>query len=220
MLALLAATSMLSIQAQEKAISAAEFAVLERAADAPFQAKQTPARWTIATESRIEGRPQTDYVSQTVMEFGPNRSQRRSSQSSFGGGPLKRETVIKIGDKKYIRADREEWKEAPIESGLDLANSAESDIDITELHVEYKYLGSGVLNGKKVRMYLRNESRKETAKSTGAVSEAEVSTKYWFGESSDLYRSEYRSTRTGDKTFHTNITIEKELDPSISISAP
>jgi len=220
-IALLAAAGMLSIQAQEKVISSAEFAAAERTADAPFQAKQVPARFILATESRVEGRPQTDWVARTVMELGPNGSRRQSSQSTFGGGPIKRESVIKIGGKTYIRADREEWKEGAIETGPEPLKTTESEAAAADVHATYKYLGSGVLNGKKVRMYLKTESRKNTAKDTGAVSEQEVSTKYWFGESTDLYRSEYRSTtKTGDKVFHTNIIIEKELDPSISINVP
>jgi hypothetical protein len=60
--------------------------------------------------------------------------------------------------------------------------------EAADVHATYKYMGSGVLNGKKVRIYLTTESRKKTAKDTGVVSEQEVSTKYWFGESTDLYR--------------------------------
>jgi len=217
---MLAVAGTLSTQAQEKVISSADFAAAERTADATFQAKQIPARWTVDTQSRMEGRPQTDYVSRTVMEFGPNGSRRQSSQSTFGGGPIKRETVIKIGDKTYNKIDREEWKEGTVETVCGAEETA-SETAVSEPHVEYKYLGSGVLNGKKVLMFLKTESRKTTEKTTGAVTETEASTRYWFGESSDLYRSEHRSTtRTGGKIFHTNITIEKELDPSISISAP
>ena len=220
-IALLAAASVLSIQAQEKIISSAEFAAAERTADATFQAKQVPARWTLSTESRMEGRPQTDWVSRTVMEFGTNGSRRHSGQSTLGGSPVKQETVIKIGDKTYHKADGEEWKEGAVETDRGPSEETISEPPITYTHVEYKYLGSGVLNGKKVRMYLKTEGRKQTAKDAVVVSESEASTKYWFGESSDFYRSEYRSTtKTGDKIFHGIITIEKELDPSISISAP
>ena len=70
-------------------------------------------------------------------------------------------------------------------------------------------------------MYLKTERMKQVNKATGAVTEGEASTRYWFGEKGDLYRSEYRSkTVTGDKIFHTEIDVEKELDPAISISAP
>ena len=220
-IALLAAAGMLSTQAQEKVISSAEFAAAERAADATFQAKQVPARLTLATESRMEGRPQTDWVARTVMELGPNGSRRQSSQSTFGGGPVKRESVIKIGGKTYHKIDREEWKEGAIDTDHGPSETTDSEAEAADVHATYKYMGSGVLNGKKVRIYLTTESRKKTAKDTGVVSEQEVSTKYWFGESTDLYRSEYRSTtKTGDKVFHTNIIIEKELDPSISINVP
>lgn len=218
MIALLAVTSMFTAQAQEKPISSVEFVLAEHAADAQFVSKQNSARWTIVTESRLEGRAQTDFTSRTVMEFGPNGSRRRSSESTFGGKSLKNEIAIKVGDKNYLRIGDKSWKEAAIDKNCDLAKETK---EVSELRVAYKYLGSGVFDGRKARRYLRSSSREETDKATGAVSRIEDSTSYWFGENGDYYRSEYHSvTKTGIKVSHTNITIEKQLDPSISIDAP
>jgi hypothetical protein len=220
MIALLIASSILFVHAQEKTISSSEFAAAERSANAPFFSKQTLAKWSITTESRTDGRPQTDYRLRAVMEFGPDNSFRRSSESSFGTEPVKFEYEVKVGGRKFIRTGDGEWKEATSESYVEPDATPELEPKVTEQNVEYKYLGSGVLNGRKVRMYLKAERRKTIANG-GAVSESEVSTRYWFGEDVDLYRSEYSSTTiTGDKTFHTNITIEKQLDATISIIAP
>jgi hypothetical protein len=220
MIALLIATSIFVVQAQEKTISSSEFDAAERSANAPFFNKQTPAKWTITTESRLDGRPQTDYRSNTVMEFGSDSSLRRSSESTFGAGPVKYEYEIKAGGRKYIRVGEGEWKEASTEKFSEAAEAPEAEPKVIEQHVEYKYLGTRVLNGKKVRMYQKSERRKTIANG-GAVSQYEASTRYWFGEDLAFYRSEYASTTlNGDKTSHTNISIDKQLDASISISAP
>jgi hypothetical protein len=219
-IAVMFATSILLVQAQEKTISFSEFAAAEHSANAPFLDKKTPAKWTLTTESRADGRPQTDYRSRSVMEFGPDSSFRRSTESTFGAEPVKHDYEIKTGGRKYIRIGDGEWRETSAEKLADAAPAPETEPKVIDRSVAYKYLGTGVLNGKKARMYLMVEHKKTIANG-GSVSEHEATTKYWFGEDLDLYRSEYASTTTtGDKTFHTNVTIEKEMDASISIIAP
>jgi hypothetical protein len=72
-----------------------------------------------------------------------------------------------------------------------------------------------------VRVYLRTETRKETVRGTGFVGVNKVWTKYWFGENSDFYRSDYQSTKSaGKQVIYTNIIVEKEFDATISITAP
>ncbi len=160
---LLAAAGMLSIQAEEKAISAAEFAAAEKAADAPFAAKQTPARWTIDTESRMEGRPQTDWVSRSVMEFGADRSLRTTSTSKFGNVPQKTEIMIKVGKHRYTRTGDGNWKETDVEAKSQPLQKTEGENEAAGRQVEYKDLGDAVFEGKKVRMFLQTELKKDIA---------------------------------------------------------
>jgi hypothetical protein len=217
-IALLMGMCTLILQAQEKTIGAPEFEAAERAANELFANKTVPAKWTIVTENRREGWPQTDWRSRTVMEFGPDRSSRRATESSFGGDPQKKEYAITVGGRKFERSGDGGWSETTGGANVKLPGAEPEN---TTLHVEYKYLGNGVLNGKNVRMYIKTEGRTINAGSDGALSKVEASTRYWFGENGDFYRMEYTSTTVTDgKVMHTNVTIEKEPDPQISITAP
>ena len=219
-IAVLTAAGALSILGQERVITAAEFDAIEHAADAPFKNKQAPVRWTITTESRLRGRPQTDYVNRSVIEFGASGTSRVVSESSFGGGQIKKVLSIKAGGRTYTKVGDGVWKQN-VESARPMLEREDLNADTATPDVIYKYLGDEVVSGEKIHTYLRTETSERVSNKTGAVSRSEVSTKYWLGESGDFYRSEYRHTdRTGDNVLQTTIIIEKKFDPSISISAP
>ena len=217
-IALLTGMCALLLQAQEKTISAPEFEAAERAANELFTNKTVPARWTIITESRLEGRSQTDYLSRTVMEFGPDRSSRRTTESSFGGQPQKYEYAITVGGRKFECLGDGEWTEVNVGGYIE---PPAAEPQSPTLHVEYKYLGKGILNGKNVRMYLETERGTRNAGNVGVRTKVEASTRYWFGENGDVYRMEYvAKSVTNAWVLRTNVTIEKEPDPQISIFAP
>jgi hypothetical protein len=207
----------LPAEAQEQKISPAKFAAAERAADARFRAKQIPSRSTIETTSSMEGRPETDYSAHLVLEFAPGGASRSSIVSTLGGKQMPVEQRVTAGGRTFTKTGDEPWEEAKDESSR-LAEKADDPDDQT---ADYRYLGKTLLNGRTARIYLKTARTKRADPATGIVSEQETTTKYWFSDKGDVYRSEYRSTTvTNGKVHHTTIEMQKELDPAITITAP
>lgn len=201
--------------AQERTIEQSEFDTVYRNS---FRWGRTPYRMTITSQSRTEGRSQTDYSSKTTMEFAFPVGSRITMESHFGGKDHKNET-IRIGNKTYTRKNDEAWTEKLAESTPPpkpaLAGSENDD------QIEYKYFGSEQLNDQTATVYGKIVNRKTIHPSNNKEIVSVVTTKFWFGNGGIILKSDMeQKSRIGETLYITRLTQIWESDPNIKIEAP
>jgi hypothetical protein len=210
----------LGVWAQDGAVTKAQFdAVYEGSRDAWSldNWKGTPFRVTTITGSSLEGRPQTDYASKTIVEYGSPTSSRAVYESSFNGRNAKTES-IRLGDKNFVRTDGGDWKDGAFETQKPAGKTTPAEKSLSE-QVEYKFLGTEKLSDQTARVYAVTTKRVNA--NGGQETLTNTTTKYWFAENGSLLKTDMvMESRTGEKTTRSLLTQMWETDETIKIIAP
>lgn len=208
----------ISAFAQEKTITQTELETLLINSSEKLKGKSY--RMTIITKSSVEGRPQTDFSSKTIMEIVSPTIRRTLYESTFQSGTKKSES-IRIGDKVYTRQGEENWQEKAYESDTQKISKAPVAENQLETQTECKYIGIEKLNNQDTRLYTKIVKSKSINQTTGKETSSINTTKYWFGEDGSLLKEEMEmDSNSGAMIFHTRLTQVREIDPNINIEAP
>jgi hypothetical protein len=205
---------------QEKTIDKSEFdAVYGASTNQYLKWKGRTFRQTITTETRVLGRPATDYSSKSVTEFGLGGAVRAVYESTFGGKTSAKRESIRIGDVIFERSGEGEWTKRVQQT--DLAAPPQSPVEVISIQTEYRFLGNELYKNKMARTYSTTDTEISVSKANGSTSEKVRTTKYWFDQDGTLVKSDFRSnSKIGDRSSYTGVIVEWELDPSIAIAAP
>jgi hypothetical protein len=175
---------------------------------------------TVDTSSKTIGRPQTDYSSKMIFEFGPSMESRSTTTSVFGANPAKTWQSMRIGNWVYTRSENDPWTRKEYAAPAPAKESEESPYNVLSSQAEYKSLVQGTLRDRPVQIFVKTERRTEVNKKTGEGSEGESKITYWVDTKGMILKSEYTSERRGKFTSQTSIIMEWQLDPSITFTAP
>lgn len=208
----------IGVFAQEKTIGQAEFDAVYQ--NSPEKWKGKPHRMIITTQSRTEGRPQTDYSSKSIIENASTTTSRVIYENSFQSKNSNSET-IRIGDKIYTREGNGAWKEGTSEVKAQPGNKITNTDNQADGQIEYKYLGTEKLDNQTANVYVKIARKKGINSANNKETVSTTTTKYWFGEDGMILKSDMKmDSQTGEKIFHTRLTQVWELDPNIKIEAP
>lgn len=207
--------------AQEKTITKSEFDTISKNFLEKWRGKQH--RMTVTTQSGVEGRPETDYSSKTVFEYGSTNVRRFIYENTFNS-INKRTEIITIADKMYERKGNEQWREvmfAANASSSQTENKSSAVNNQGERQIEYKFLGTEKLNNQTANVYGVYENAKSIDAQSGKEALSTTVTKYWFGEDGLILKSDrITENRSTEKITHFRLTMAWELDSNIKIEAP
>lgn len=210
------------VPAQERVMDKAEFdAMVNGGYDHRVKWKGEKYRMTVTTSSKVTGRPQTDWSSKTISEYGSSAEARSIYTSEFGGKASPAKESLRIGGWLYTRTGNDAWsrKEYVSSSGAE-KEKEESSRKVLSSHAEYKYLGQTTLGNKPVHMYVKTERRTTLNERSGETTESESRNTYWVDEKGTVLKNEYKSDNRSKHTSQTYILMAWELDPSIEFTAP
>jgi hypothetical protein len=201
--------------AQQKTISQAEFDTAI-SNNAPDKWREKSYRLTITSESRMEGRPQSNYLTKSITEYASPTLSRFTHESNFGSKNSKNEAIT-IGNKKYIRKGNEAWREGKFENNSQPINESTK----ADSQFEYRFLGTEQINAQTAYLYAKIEKRKRTDSATNKETFSTITNKYWLGENGMILKSDMEmESRTGEAIQHSRVTQIWEADANIRIEAP
>jgi hypothetical protein len=208
--------------AQDRVMDKAEFdAIVSGAYGHQEKWKGEKYRMTVTTSSTVTGRPQTDWSSKTMTEFGPSAETRSIYASVFGGKPATDKESLRIGNWLYMRSGNDAWtRKEYVPSGAAAKETEESPRKMLSSQVEYRYLGPGTLTGRPAHVYVKTERRTTLNEKSGETAEIESKNTYWVDAKGTILKSEFRSEHRGNNTMQTSVIMEWELDPSITFNVP
>jgi hypothetical protein len=209
------------VQAQEHVIDKAEFdAIVAQGNTHKLKWSGEKYRMTVTTSSKTIGRPQTDYSSKMVFEFGPPTDVRTITTSMFGANPAKVWQSMRIGDLVYTRSGDDPWRRKEYAPPVPSKESAESPYKVVTSQAEYKYIGQGTVTDTPVQGFVKTERATKVNQTTGENAESESKIIYWIDAKGLIRKSEYTSEHRGKFTSQTSVIMEWQLDPSIAFTAP
>jgi hypothetical protein len=207
------------IPAQERLIDKAEFDTMVAQGNT-HKLKWEKYRMTVTTSSKTIGRPQTDYSSRMVIEYGPATDTRTSTTSVFGANPAKGWQSMRIGNWVYTRSGDGPWSRKEYALQAPAKESAESSYKVLTSQAEYKYLGQGTVMDTPVQGFVKTQRETKINQTTGENAESDSKMTYWVDAKGMILKSEYTSEHRGKFTSQTSVTMEWQLDPSITFTAP
>jgi hypothetical protein len=210
------------VSAQDKIIDKPEFdAAVVHASYHQKIWKGAKYRMTVTTSSKVADRPETDWSSKMVFEYGAANARRTLTTSAFGGKPIPAKESIVLGKWSYSRTGDGAWIRKEYESLAGKTEKDETPNETLPTDVEYKDLGPGDLMGKPVHIYAKTERRTRRDEESGEKRESFSKVTYWVGTDGALLRREYSSESRGTSaTTHTVIITDWERDPTIDVTAP
>ena len=210
------------VQAQERVMEKAEFdTIVNGGFDHKSKWKGEKYRMTVATSSTVTGRPQTDFSSKTITEFGPSLETRTINTSTFGGKPNPQREILRIGEWVYTRSANDAWTRKEYVPSSTAANEKEHiPHKVLSSEAEHRFLGHSTLRNRPVQMYVKTERRTTLNEKNGETTESESKSSYWVDSKGTVLKHEYKSDNRGKITSQTYVLMEYELDPSIEFTAP
>lgn len=177
--------------------------------------KSRPFRVTIASETHVNGKPQENRLSKTIVEVTKNN--RRLVNELTSNAKTSKKEYVQIGEKAYLREDNGEWKETNI-----FDRNQNGNLKTVSEEIEYKWLGTETFNTQSVNVYLKTLKAKKT---DSANNDREIlsveSVKYWIGADGKLLKRELnRENRVADLVFNFHTVSLFEYDQNIQISPP
>src|SRR5687768_9982383 len=98
------------VSAQERVMDKAEFdAMVNGGYDHKTKWKGEKYRMTVITSTTVPGRPQTDFSSKTITEFGSSMETRSTYANVYGGRPAPARESVRIGNWLYTRSGTDAW---------------------------------------------------------------------------------------------------------------
>ncbi|MBX7173844.1 MAG: hypothetical protein K1X72_22940 [Pyrinomonadaceae bacterium] len=199
--------------AQEKVIQKSEFDGIVKNVMEIF--KSRPFRITSTSEIHVNGKPQENRASKTVIEV--NKNNRRFVNERTSSEKTSKREYIQIGEKAYLREDSGEWKETNI-----IDPNQTGSLKIVSEQIEYKLIGTEALNNQVVNVYLKTSNSKkiDSANNDQEILSVE-SVKYWIDKDGSLLKRETnRENKVGALTIHFHAVSKFEYDQNIQISPP
>ncbi len=210
-----------SVSAQERTIDKAEFdTMVTEGHNHQLKWKGEKYRRSIATSSKITGRPQTDHSAKTVIEYGPSMETRTLMTSVFGDNPGLAREMLRIGAWVYTRSGSDAWTRKAYVASEPAREKEESPYKILSSVAEYNYLGPGKLMDKPAQIYVKTERQTKVNQKNGETSETDIKTTYWVDAKGMILKSDFRAENRGTTTHVTTVVMEWELDPSIAFTVP
>lgn len=210
------------VPAQERVMDKAEFeAMVNGGYDHKTKWKGEKYRLTVVTSSTVTGRPQTDFSSKMITEFGPLMETRTINTSTFGGKPSPGREMLRIGEWVYTRSGNDAWtRKEYVPSTTAEKEKEQIARKILSSEAEYRFLGQSTLGNRPVQVYLKTERRTTLNEKNGETTESESTSKYWVDAKGTVLKNEYKSDNRSKHTSQTYVLMEYELDPSITITVP
>ena len=210
------------VPAQERVIDKAEFdAMMSGGYDHKIKWKGEKYRITVTTSSTMMGRPQTDWSSKTITEYGTSAETRSIYTSMLGGKPAPQKESLRIGGWLYTRSGDDAWtRKEYVPSSAAAKEKEESSRKVLSSQVEYRYLGQSTLGDRPVHIYIKTERKTIFNEKSGENAETESKNSYWLDGKGLVLKSEYTSEYRGKNTMQTGVIMEYEIDPSITFSVP
>ena len=210
-----------TVPAQERVMDKTEFETLvSEGQKHPVKWKGEKYRMIVTTSSKAVGRPQTDWASKIIVEYGPAAEHRSVSSSTFGDKANPTQETLRVGNWVYRRSGNEPWTRKEYAESK-APERPESPVEILETDAQYKYLGPGSLVDKPVHIYVKAERQKKVDKKSGNTIETDSKVTYWVDSSGMVLKLEFTAeSRATNVTSQTRVMTLWELDPSISFVAP
>jgi hypothetical protein len=205
--------SFITAFSQEKVIKKSEFDEITK--NLTEILKSRPFRVTIASETHVNGKPQENRLSKTIVEVTKNNRRLVNEQTS--NEKTSKKEYVQIGEKAYLREDNGEWKETNT-----LDRNQNGNLKTVSEEIEYKWVGTETFNTQSTNVYLKTLKGKKT---DSANNDREIltveSVKYWIGADGTLLKREVnRENRVGGLVFNFHTVSLFEYDQSIQISPP
>jgi hypothetical protein len=208
------------IFAQEKTIEKSEFETVFRNSFRKFAGQSH--RQTTTNQEIAESIDQNKTSSQSVIEFAAPRSSRLVFEFNSSSLNKRTESII-IGDKTYTRIDDGDWKEGKRE----MLPSPERKLKTVDEQIEYRSLGTELLNNQNTTVYAKIQKRKLINESNQSEMFSTITTKYWYGEDGGILKQEAQTENriksnksAAEIIFHGLRVTVWELDPNIKIEEP
>ena len=210
-----------TVPAQERVIDKTEFeSLVSEGQKHPLKWKGEKYRMTVTTSSKAVGRPQTDWSSKIIAEYGLATENRSITSSTFGDKANPTNEVLRVGNWVYRRSGNEAWTRKEYAESK-APERRESPVQILETDSQYKCVGPGLLGDKPVQIYVKSERQTKVDKQSGNPIESDTKATYWVDSNGIVLKHEYISESRGSKvTSQTRIVMQWELDPSISFVPP
>ena len=178
-------------------------------------------RMTVITSTTVPGRPQTDFSTKTITEFGPSMVTRSTYANVYGGKPAPARESVRIGNWLYTRSGTDAWiRKEYVASGSTPKEPEPSPRKILTSQAEYKYRGQSTLSDRPVHIYIKTLRETGFNEKSGENYESESTNKYWIDAKGTVLKNEYRGENRGKITSQTSVSMEYVIDPSIIITAP
>ena len=207
--------------AQERSIDKAAFESMVEAGNASVKWSGQKYRMTVNTRSKIDGRPQTDWSSNMIIEYGPKGEVKSVSNSSFGGTTRPTTRSLRLGDTVYTRTGDQAWMRTEKQVNTPREPNESTTRETTESDIKYRYLGPAVYRNNTSQTYAKTSHRSSVDQTSGAKTESDITTTYWVDANGIILKTEFRAEGQGtNSTHHTMIVTEWELDPSIEFTPP
>lgn len=209
------------VPAQERVLDKAAFdSMMAAGHDHKVKWKDEKYRLTVTTSSKVTGRPQTDHSSKNVTEFGPSMETRTIYTNVFGGKAGAPRESLRIGNWWYVRTGNDPWTREEYVALKAPAKKEETSRKVLSSNAEYKYLGKGMLGARPVQIYVKTERQTTLNEKSGETGETASKNTYWIDGKGMILKSEFTSEYRGKNVMHTSVTMEWDLDPTITFIAP
>ena len=210
-----------TVPAQERVMDKTEFeSLVSEGQKHHLKWKGEKYRMTVMTSSKAVGRPQTNWSSRIIVEYGPAAEHRSVSSSTFGDKANPTSEVLRVGNWVYRRSGNEPWTRKEYAESK-TPEQPESPVQILETDGQYKYVGSGILGDKPVQIYVRTERQTKVDKKSGDTIESDTKVTYWVDSNGIVLKLEFIVESRGPKvTSQTQVVTQWELDQSISFVPP
>jgi hypothetical protein len=209
------------VPAQERVMEKAEFdKVVTEGQTHRLKWAGEKYRMTVTTSSKAIGRPQTDYSSKMIIEYGPSMETRTVNTSMFGQNPAQKFESMRLGNWVYRRSEDGPWTRKEYAESTAGKERQDTDYPVLSSKAEYRYLGEGKLMDKRVQIFFTTERQTRIDQKTGDTRETESKTTYWVDETGLIVKSDFIANGRGKVTTQTSVVFEYQLDPSITFIAP
>jgi hypothetical protein len=181
--------------AQERVIEKAVFDVLvTEGSNHPIRWKGEKYRMTVTTSSKAVGRPQTDWSSKMVVEYGPAKAIRTVTTSAFGGNANPTNESLRLGDWVYVRTGSGPWTRKENVPAASAKEKEEDSLKTLRSQAEYKYLGQERLTDIRVDVYVKTERQTKYNQKNGDNLETNTNT-----PTGSTQKEQSRSTNSSPK---------------------
>jgi hypothetical protein len=225
LLALIVSGAALTV-AQERVIDKAEFDAAVNGTDGhKIKWAGQSYRIDVSSSSKVLNRPDSDYSATIIIEFGPSRSVRSLTTSTYGGKTNSKETVV-LGELSYTRENNSLWTVEAKSANPSSVNGSAANTDsappesVVSSDISYFLVGKDRIQGATAAVFRKVEKRREVDVPTRAESESVITEVYWIVDGMQRRHELLSQHRSGKLNSNNTVNMEWNLDPAIAIIAP